>query len=84
MFYELLLAITTEPLPSLFQLVPSSPPMAFGGEGGGTVKNIEYYAVIIGGIKRENLHYLSRDFSQDFLDIYKRLITSKTHLYIIP
>lgn len=48
------------------------------------MKNIEYYAVIIGGIKRENLHYLSRDFSQDFLDIYKRLITSKTHLYIIP
>lgn len=47
-------------------------------------KNIQYFAVVIGGIKQENLHYLSRDFSQDFLDIYKRLITSKTHLYNIP
>lgn len=51
---------------------------------GENYENIQYFAIIIGGIKQENLHYLSWDFSQDFLDIYKRLITSKTHLYIIP
>lgn len=47
---ELVHAITTEPIPSLFQLVPSSPPMALWGK---TVKNIEYFAIIIGGIKQK-------------------------------
>lgn len=42
MFYELLLAITTELLPSLFQLVHSSPPMAFWGE------NCEKYWILCG------------------------------------